>query len=153
MLGLYYSAPESPLNEPIVALNGEQSGMVCNVCVPSDVSPHYAPNGRALVSVSVLDAEASEGVELQVLDELRQWFGPQVDSWEHLRTYAIPHGLPRPTPASQYPAHAIKQVNETTWVAGDHIANASIDGAMHSGQQAAEAILSHLNETSTVHPT
>ena len=51
---LYFAASRSPLGEPIIALNGTGSGLVNNVCVPSDLAPDYAPPGRALVSVSVL---------------------------------------------------------------------------------------------------
>ncbi len=40
---LYYSAPEPPLGEPILVLNGDQRGPINNLCVPSNVCPSYAP--------------------------------------------------------------------------------------------------------------
>lgn len=45
--GLYFSAPVSPIGEAIIALNGGP-GLVNNVCVPSDLAPNYAPEGKSL---------------------------------------------------------------------------------------------------------
>ena len=51
---LYFAADTSPLDEPILVLNGEPDGVISNLCVPSDVSPQYAPAGASLISVTVL---------------------------------------------------------------------------------------------------
>ncbi|MBM3847667.1 MAG: FAD-dependent oxidoreductase, partial [Verrucomicrobia bacterium] len=59
---LYFAASRSPMGEAIIALNGTGSGLVNNVCVPSDLAPDYAPPGRALVSVSVLGKVDSAGL-------------------------------------------------------------------------------------------
>ena len=55
--GIYFSAPHSPMNEAIIALNGDGDGLVNNVCVISDVVPEYAPLGKSLISVSVLGVD------------------------------------------------------------------------------------------------
>ena len=51
---LYFEAEASQLDGVIIALNGTQSGRVNNVAVMSDLAPDYAPNWKALISVSVL---------------------------------------------------------------------------------------------------
>ena len=63
---LYFAASKSPINEPLIVLNGEGSGLVNNVAVLTDVVPGYAPEGQALISVSLLglpteDKLAAEG--------------------------------------------------------------------------------------------
>lgn len=103
--GLYYSAPQSPLKEAIIALNGEANGLVNNVCALSDVAPSYAPNGRALISVSVLGLHHGDQLEDAVLRELQQWFGEQVQLWEHLHTDQIRRALPEQGP---HMGHTVK---------------------------------------------
>jgi len=44
---LYFAAASSPLCEAIIALNSTGSGLVNNVCVPSDLAPDYAPPSKA----------------------------------------------------------------------------------------------------------
>ena len=51
---LYFSAPEPPVRRPVLVLDGEGAGPVNSLCVPSQVTPAYAPPGRALVSASVI---------------------------------------------------------------------------------------------------
>lgn len=138
--GMYFSAPQSPLHEPIIALNGGD-GLVNNVCVLSDVAPEYAPDGKSLVSVSVLGLPAAENLEAAVLEELETWFGPQVKEWSHLRSYRIPQALP------EQPITPLKtgvQQQNGVFLCGDHCRSASIEGAVVSGMETAWAILKSL---------
>lgn len=134
---LYFAAPESPLNEPIIALAGSPTSLINNVSTPSDLSPHYAPSGQALVSVSILGQPDPETLVQRATAELRDWFGPAVDEWRHLRSDHIRRALPtqppghRPSPAPEPPL----------FLCGDQQVSASIEGAIISGQQTAEAIL------------
>lgn len=134
---LYFSAPKSPLDEAIIALNAEPGGLVNHVCVPSDLAWQYAPPGKALVSVTVLGIHDAEQ---PVRAELRQWFGEQVDRWELLRTYKIPRALPEQLPgATQVADAAIPPAGP--FICGDHRTSTSIEGAITSGIRTAEAIL------------
>src|SRR3984885_8825394 len=79
----YYAAPQAPVNEPILLLNGEGrgAGPVNNVAVMSAVSPAYAPPGAHLVVASVVGEAPAEKAALMRLDEavrahMRKWFGP-----------------------------------------------------------------------------
>jgi phytoene dehydrogenase-like protein len=135
---VYYSAPESPLGEPIIALNASGRGLVNNFCVPSDVAAGYAPPGQSLLSVSLLGLHRTPTIPEQVREELRSWFGGKVDTWKHLRTDVIRHGLPEQLPGTPAPGHLL---HDGIYICGDHTSSASIEGAVVSGNKAAAAIL------------
>jgi len=137
---LYFDAARSPLGESIIALNGTDSGLVNNVCVPSDLAPTYAPPGRALVSVSVLGTVDSTDLESRVLAELEAWFGGAVREWRHLRTYRIERALPRQSPGTGFTGPGFRKV-AGVYLCGDHLWSASIEGSILSGLRTADAIL------------
>jgi phytoene dehydrogenase-like protein len=140
----WFSAPEPPLSGPLLMLDGEASGPAKNVAVMSEVSPSYAPAGRALVAAAVPGPGAlGPNVTGQVREQLARWFDSGTADWEHLRTDVIPHGQPAQGP----PLHPKQPValGEGVFVCGDHRDTASIQGAMFSGGRAASAVLSHLH--------
>lgn len=139
---LYFAADEPPIKEPILVLNGDGEGPVNNLCVPSQVSPTYAPLDQSLISVTVLGVPSnSEELQNQVRGQLREWFGAVVDSWRHLRTYQIPYALPTQAPPALSPVAKPARRTDGTFVCGDHLDTASIQGAMVSGRRAAEQII------------
>jgi phytoene dehydrogenase-like protein len=135
---IYYDSSNSPLGEPIISLNASGKGLVNNFCVPSDVAPGYAPPGRSLISVSLLGIHREPDIPERVREELRTWFGNQVDEWRHIRTDVIRHALPEQRPGSPSPGFI---VHEGMFICGDHTASASIEGAIISGKKTAAAIL------------
>ncbi|MHB8899555.1 MAG: NAD(P)/FAD-dependent oxidoreductase [Thermoguttaceae bacterium] len=145
---LYFTAEESPLDEPILVLNGEGNGLVNNLCVPSDISSRYAPPGASLISATVLgNPEFDESALTDaVRAELKVWFGEQVERWRHLKTYRIAHALP------ELGSHGLAELSrpvrlkEGLFVCGDHRDTPSIEGALVSGRRAAEAVLQELRE-------
>ncbi len=137
---LYFAASRSPLRESIIALNGTGSGLVNNVCVPSDLAPDYAPPGQALVSVSVLGTVDPADLESRVLAELQAWFGGTVREWRHLRTYRIERALPRQAPGTGFTGPGFRK-EAGVYLCGDHLWSASIEGAIISGLRTADAIL------------
>ena len=92
----YFAAPQAPFGEPLLVLNGDNEGPVNNLCVVSNVAKSYAPAGQALISASVVGKELMDSSDLSntVRQQLRQWFGSQVDAWSLLRRYDIPIALP-----------------------------------------------------------
>lgn len=137
----WFSTEYAPFDEPLLFLNGTGRGAVNNVAVMSTVSPHYAPAGRHLVAVSSPGPPADEGA---VTADLRAWFGAVVDSWTLLRVDEIPHAQPRYLPGEDLPGRP--RLDSGVFVAGDHRANPSIDGALWSGRAAAKAAFGHLSE-------
>ena len=153
---VYYAADKSPLKEAIIALNGSSKGLVNNVCVPSDVSPLYAPEGKSLISVSLLGLHRDEHIPTEVKKELAAWFGEQVDGWQHLRTDIIKHALPEQAPEENQQNDTEADTENHTeapkgflkiddiMICGDHTTSASIEGAIISGNQTAAALLASI---------
>jgi phytoene dehydrogenase-like protein len=134
---VYYAAARPPVRHKLIALDGTGNGPALNVAVMSNVAPGYAPPGQALVAAAV-PGSATGDPEPAVRNQLRRWWGPQVDSWRHLRTYTIPHGQPDQSP----PFHPKEPVSlgEGLFVCGDHRDTASIQGALFSGRRCGEAV-------------
>ncbi len=133
----YFAAANSPLNEAIIALSGSPGSLINNVSVPSDLSPEYAPEGQALISVSILGIHDEPDFLTNVLSELRSWFGEDVTTWRHLRTDRIERALPEQTPSSKRPVCDLAGI----YLCGDQQTTTSIEGAIISGQDTAKQIL------------
>lgn len=144
---LYYSAPKSPVSEPILMLNGERQGLVNSVVVLSDAAPTYAPDGRSLISVSVVGVPPAVDDELErdVRTQLQAWFGNQVLDWRQLRIDRIPSALPDQTGSRLDAWQRPVRLRPGLYVCGDHRDQASIDGAMTSGYRTAQAVAEDLH--------
>ena len=134
---VYFAAPKPPVDGAYVILDGHGQGPVLNVAVMSLVSPHYAPAGQHLIAAAlpgVIDGDLEDLARTQ----LRSWWGSQVDSWTHLRTYKIPHGQP----GQDAPFSPKKKVSlgDGLYVCGDHRDTGSTQGAMYSGRRCAELV-------------
>jgi len=140
---VYFDAPKAPLSGPVLILNGSGTGLVNHVAVLSEVSPDYAPSGRHLVSVSCLGIPdlPEEALLDGVMAQMARWFGDEVGDGRHLRIYRIPHALPLQSPGVLEPPEREVRVYPGVFVCGDHRETASLQGALHSGRRAAEAVL------------
>jgi len=141
---VYFAAEKDPVGAPWLVLDGDGTGPVNNLCVPSTVQPSYAPSGAALISASILGTDPTRkprDLEQAVRAQLSAWFGPQVASWRHLHTYAVEHALPdQAAPALAETRRPVRHA-PGLYVCGDHRETASIQGALASGRRAAEAVL------------
>ncbi len=137
----YFSAPSDPIGEPVVVLDGGHTGPVANLAVMSTLTPTYAPAGRTLIAAACPGRQPVD-FEAMVRAQLAGWFGAQVESWEHLRTYHIDHGQPDQSP----PFHPKEKVRlaDRLWVCGDHRDTGSIQGALFSGRRTGEAVAAAL---------
>lgn len=140
---VYFAAFEPPIREPILVLNGEGKGPINNMCVPSVVSPSYAPIGMSLVSATVLGDPPGGDNKLvaAVWRQMQEWFGDAVKQWQPLRTYRVRQALPSQGVGVIQPMPRAAKQREGIYVCGDHMDVASINGAMASGRRAAEAVL------------
>ncbi len=141
---IYFAADSPPVSEPILVLNGDGCGPINNLCVPSQVVPSCAPAGKSLISVTVLgvvSAEQQLDLHDRVVSQLEDWYGPIVETWQHLKTIQIPYALPNQNPKTGHQPITPTTKTNGIIVCGDYLENASIQGAMVSGRRAAEAIL------------
>ncbi|CAN5242561.1 NAD(P)/FAD-dependent oxidoreductase [soil metagenome] len=143
VVSMYFSAERPPFTQPLIALNTMKGQLVNNVAVMDQISPDYAPDGRSLISVSLIgDYEKNTSPEIipQVIAELKRWY-PEAITWKHLKTYAIPYALPNDEQVRNEQEPAILKINEHCFICGDYLLNGSINAAMKSGRLAAEAII------------
>ncbi len=128
----------TPLDTPTLVLNavGPKNSPIHHIAPLSTVSPTLAPARRHLISVSH-DGVADAGLEPAITAELRRWF-PDT-RWRLLAITPVAHALPA-WPDSKR-SDPFRVLNDRLYLAGDGIADRSIEGALSSGRQAAEAIL------------
>ena len=141
---VYFTAPEAPITEKYVVLDGTGRGPVLNVAVMSNVASTYAPAGSHLV-VAAAPGHDGPTIETDARAQLRGWWGPQVDAWQHLATYRIAHGQPRQRPPFD-PKRRVR-LDDGRFVCGDHRDTASIQGAMYSGRRCGLAIATEIGQT------
>lgn len=137
----YHSAPEPPLTEPILLVDGDRRELVANTVVLSNAAPTYAPAGRHLIATSVVGPTAPP--EPTIRAELTRLYGRSTADWTHLTTVAVPRALPA-APPPQGRLRKPVALGEGLFVAGDHRDSPSIQGALTSGWRAAGAVLDEL---------
>ncbi|WFF00861.1 FAD-dependent oxidoreductase [Micromonospora sp. WMMD964] len=137
----YHSAPEPPLTEPILLVDGDRREIVANTVVLSNAAPTYAPAGRHLIATSVVGPTAPP--EPTIRAELTRLYGQSTADWTHLTTVAVPQALPA-APPPQGRLRKPVSLGEGLFVAGDHRDSPSIQGALASGWRAAGAVLEEL---------
>jgi len=139
---LYYAAPRSPLDEPVLVLNGDGVGPINNLAVPSDMAPGYAPDDRALMSVTVVEdpPEPNDTLERTVRNQLLDWFGLAAGGWTYLQTVHVPYALPEQAPPFLSPPERAVRRRPGLYICGDHTRTASLNGALASGHAAARAV-------------
>ncbi len=144
---LYYAAAESPLDAALLVLDADdRRGPVNHVCVPSDVSPSYAPPGQALISATVIGHGHADDAMLDrdARAQLSRWFGESaVRAWRLLRVVRVPYALPRSVPRPEQVSAAVR-LGPQLYGCGDYLETPSINGALRSGRRAAEALLADL---------
>ncbi|MFI6068680.1 FAD-dependent oxidoreductase [Micromonospora sp. NPDC051227] len=137
----YHSAPEPPLTEAILLVDGDRRELVANTVVLSNAAATYAPAGRHLIATSVVGPTAPP--EPAIRAELTRLYGRSTADWTHLTTVAIPEALPA-APPPQGRLRKPVALGEGLFVAGDHRDSPSIQGALTSGWRAAGAVLDEL---------
>jgi len=135
----YQLAPEPPVAEAAIVLDGERSGPVANTVVMTNAAPSYA-TGRILVSSSVVSGDADEPV---VRTHLARLYGVDTRGWEHVARYDVTAGLPSQVPPMGRVRKSVR-VRDGVFVCGDHRDSGSIQGALVSGRRAATAVLQEL---------
>ena len=136
---LWWSAPEAPDTDLLhVDARRTPAGPLVNAAVISRAAPSYAPPGRHLVQGSALMGVGRDTDEASMRRHAGDLLGTDVSRWEVVVRHEVPDALPvQPVP---YDSRRPVQVGDLV-VCGDHRDTGSIQGALVSGQRAAEAIL------------
>lgn len=141
---LYFSSDKAPFDEKLIGLNYGGSRWVNNIAVMTNVSKSYAPEGKHLISVSVIRKSDVGERDLTriVKNELAQTFGEEVLLWEHIRTYMISKALPSPSIFEMELDDIDVRYQKGIYLAGDYLLNGSLQAALYSGRRAVEVALS-----------
>ncbi|TFV97861.1 FAD-dependent oxidoreductase [Algoriphagus kandeliae] len=141
VINLYFSLQKSFLARPMIGLlPGEH--LVNNIVFMDDVSPEYSKDGKALLSVTVLESDLDEKELIrQVQKELSQISGIKSDFFKFIKSYHINYALPHVDDLKYTIPFTECKISDQVYLAGDYLLNGSINAAMTSGRIAAEAVI------------
>ena len=152
-LAAWFSTPDPSALPPWLILNGSAArGALNHAAALSAIAPEYSAPGRGLFVANTAylprDADTAtdvaEDMRRTLAQALRRPFRSNpVDGWELVAVQRIPHAIPRQWPEDLV-ARLPAALGPRTFVAGDHLEDASINGAMRSGRRAAERCLAAL---------
>ncbi len=132
----WHAADRAPVDRPLLVLDTE-GGPIVNSVVMTNAAPGYAADGRALIASSTLSAEPlPDAVLTRHLDRL---WGVPTAGWQQVAVTRVPHALPALPGGS--PLRRPERLTAGLYVAGDHRATPSSQGALASGRRAAESVL------------
>ncbi|MFC5724100.1 NAD(P)/FAD-dependent oxidoreductase [Streptomyces gamaensis] len=142
---LHHTAPEAPLREASLILAAGRRGPVAHTTVASEVDPSRAPEGRPLITSTVLGAAA--GLPTAELDraaraQLARIYGTSTAGWELLSAHHDPDAVPA-MPAPHDVRRPVRLLSGL-YVCGDHRDTSTVEGALFSGRRAALAVLRDL---------
>jgi phytoene dehydrogenase-like protein len=128
----YFATSELPMDSKNLVISSNSK--LVNSIVISQVSAKYAPAGQHLISATSL-APLTESVFRKELASIWQM---NTQQWQYVANYEIKQSLPAHLPGQSKSRNL--QLAEGVYVAGDHMATPSQQGAMKSGYLAARAI-------------
>lgn len=147
---VYFEAKVAPTEKAIVVLNASvNKKWANNLTVMTNISPEYAPENKVLIAVSFngIPSISDELLAENIKNELRNWYGNQVEDWKMLKTYRVNYALPNQEKVANKVTQSEIQINENLFICGDHLMNGSINAAMKSGRLVAELIFQLENES------
>ncbi|PKH43526.1 Phytoene dehydrogenase-related protein [Nocardioides alpinus] len=136
---MWWAAADAPDTDLLhVDARRAPTGPLVNAAVVSRAAPSYAPAGRHLLQGSALMGAGRDTGEASMRRHAGDLLGTDPTQWEVVVRHEVPDALPaQPAP---YDARRPVQVGDLV-VCGDHRDTGSIQGALVSGQRAAEALL------------
>ncbi|QCX00071.1 FAD-dependent oxidoreductase [Aggregatimonas sangjinii] len=140
---LYFKCAKSTIGKPIIGLVGGGETLVNNIHYVTDLLSAKHP--EAVLSVTIVKSHTltDAALEKQVRKELLEECG--IDGLTFLRSYKIAKALPN-LQSPTYDSRIIKY-SDSIFLAGDHLANGSINAAMRSGELAAQTLLEEVKTT------
>jgi protoporphyrinogen oxidase len=128
----YFATSDLPMDGKNLVISSNSK--LVNSIVISQVSAKYAPVGQHLISATSL----SPITESVFRKELASIWQMNTQQWQYVANYEIKQSLPAHLPGQSKSRNL--QLAKGVYVAGDHMATPSQQGAMKSGYLAARAI-------------
>ncbi|PQB05577.1 NAD(P)/FAD-dependent oxidoreductase [Aureitalea marina] len=142
---LYFKSSGRVIHQPIIGLIAFKDALINNICYSSRLYPH--PDGEEMLSVTVVKEHhlGQDQLVKQVIKELREHCGIDTDI-EFTKLYDIPQALPELNNLQYDLKPGSTQLDSHTFLTGDTMLNASLNGAMLAGEQAALDVLKAIQE-------
>ncbi|MFI7497352.1 NAD(P)/FAD-dependent oxidoreductase [Streptomyces sp. NPDC049687] len=145
---VHHTTDEPPATGASLLLDADRSGPVAHTTVVSAVDPARAPEGRALISSTVLGTPP-DGVDTAVRMHLSRLYGTSTARWETLAVHHTAEAVP-----AMRPPHDLRRsvrLLAGLYVCGDHRDTSTVQGALHSAHRAAAAIVADLGTAGPMH--
>lgn len=143
---VYLAGSTDPGIGKSLLLNGSGFGSVNHIAPLSSVAPSYAPQGKHLIAAVLRDTPDLRGRNPESIVQLgraetARMLGQGIEEWNVVSTVTVPFAQFRQPPG--FVAHLPRNRTETLglYLAGEYTIDSSIDGAIQSGVNAANAIL------------
>ena len=145
---VHHTTDDPPTTGAALLVDSDRGGPVAHTAIVSEVDPTRAPEGRALVSSTVLGPPPPD-VETAVRTHLSRLYGTPTTRWETLAVHHTAAAVPamRPPHDLRRPVRLLAGL----YVCGDHRDTSTVQGALHSGHRAAKAILRDMSATGSMH--
>ncbi|MGW6394526.1 FAD-dependent oxidoreductase [Streptomyces sp. NPDC055103] len=138
---LHHTAPVAPTADPALLLESDPGGPVAHTAVMSAVDPTRAPDGRVLITSTVLGVPPDD-TERRVRKHLATLYGTSTDDWELLALHHTPEAVPSMPPP--HDAQRSVRLLAGLYVCGDHRDTSTVQGALTSAHRATTALLGDL---------
>jgi phytoene dehydrogenase-like protein len=141
---LYFAGDERLYKQRKIVLNANPEGLINEAVLMTNIAPTYAPPHKHLLSVTVLDdgERDDERLARRCIQELGRWFlDADMSRWKFLAAYRIPFSQFAQPPGIYNQLPDNRTEIEGLFLAGEYTKSSSIQGAMHSGEHTAQAIL------------
>ncbi|MEU6148002.1 NAD(P)/FAD-dependent oxidoreductase [Streptomyces sp. NPDC047081] len=145
---VHHTTDDPPGTGAALLLDADRGGPVAHTAVVSRVDPSRAPEGRALISSTVLGPPPPD-LDTAVRIHLARLYGTSTTRWETLAVHHAPEAVPamRPPHDLRRPVRLLAGL----YVCGDHRDTSTVQGALHSSHRATTAILADLEAAGSMH--
>ena len=128
---MYFSTQNDILNGEYIHLYPKDN-IINNVAIPTYLSDSYSKNSDHLISLTILESEASE-IEMvkDIKGRLSKYYGGGPNSYEFLRSINIKTGTLR-QPKGHFNRSQINS-EDNIYMIGEKVTNGSIEGAVVAG--------------------
>lgn len=141
---LYFHLPYPLYGHKKVVVNGHPDGFVNHAVQLTNIAPSYAPAPEHLLAATIIGApdDSVEQLTAKALADMQRWFPWRgIAGLRTLAVYQVPFARLAEPPGFQARRPANRTEVEGLYLAGEYTETSSIDGALASGEKAAEAIL------------
>lgn len=136
----WFATDDAPSEDAALRVDGRRRGPIVNTAIMTNTAPTYAPRGQHLVQATCVMPSAA--TEDGIRSQLAEIWETDTRPWRLLRRDDIARALPAQDPPLRLRRPV--RLGDGRYIAGDHRDTASIQGALVSGQRAAEAVLADL---------